>query len=689
MTNVSSLARRLSGRIILSPNTAPERTRATMILNRYDVGFRTRQHHLPVLSVLTLLLLFPTALGAQEPDAAGGPSDTVEALDSLAADTVAAGTAQVQLEQAVAGLARLDLLVDSIVALDDRTREASRDERQVAGVLATQLLDEMQDLEADLLGLIPRLEAAGQPVDSIKVAFGEFLSRVARLYEEAIERYTDQVDDLRDLRAAAPPDSLAGIELRVREAKATLDTLVIGQMATLADADSLGVDTAEQWEVVDRHLKNWAESQVGRLQIAIVSRNRLDEQIKAAQKAGGEESEISDLRTRRQAAAQRVQGIAATISATADLLRQRGYETAQYRQIVIRATGDVTADILNPQVFIGLAKDVGAGVWGWTKTNGPNILVRLLIILGFIVLFRIVFRLLWWFLRLIRVVRFSNLMTDLVGRMIRPLATITGLVTGLWLVGANPTTVLAGLGVAGVIVGLALQDSMSNLAAGLFILATKPFDVEDIVEAGGVIGTVEQMGLANTTILTFDRRRLFVPNRLIWGSVIENRSSEPIRRVEVTAKISYQEDLDRSLQVLRDLVDVNEMVLADPEPAIFVKKLADSWVEIAVWPWVKSEDWLDMLRGLPRLIKLRLEDEGIAVPFPRTELVARRQSAEAAAGRSAKRAAKKAEESPPAVAPPGSEPASTQQAEDLQSDSGDDEGGSGGGDGGGDGDGGR
>jgi len=649
-----------------------------MIRTKYEIGFRSLRRLLPVLPIL---LFFPSALRAQEAE----PSDTIEALvDSLAADTVAVDTVQVQMEQAAEDLARLDLLVDSVVALDDRTRRASPDERQVANVVANQLIDEMQDIEADLLRLIPRLEAGGEPVDSIKNALGAFLSRVAGLYEEAIERYTDQIDDMRDQRAVTPTDSLAGLELRVREAKAKLDTMVIEQMRALVDADSLGVDTAEQWDVLDRHLKNWAESQVGRLQIAIVSRNRLDDQIKEAQRAGAGESEIVDLRVRRQAAEQRMQGIAATITATADMLAQRGYETAQYRQIVIRATGDVTADILNPQVFIGLAKDVGAGVWDWTKTNGPNILVQLLILIGMIILFRTVFRFLWWFLRLIRAVRFSNLMMDLTGRMLRPIATIAGLVAGLSVLGANPTTVLAGLGVAGVIIGLALQDSMSNLAAGFFILATKPFDVEDIVEAGGVIGTVEQMGLANTTILTFDRRRLFVPNRKIWGEVIENRSSEPIRRVEVKARISYREDLDEALAVLRDLVDVNEMILDDPEPAIFVKKLADSWVDIAVWPWVKSEDWLTMLRELPRLIKLRFEAEGIEVPYPRTELVARRKSSEPAANRSAKRAAKRdADDSPPPVAPPGSEPASTRQAEDLQADAGDDDGGGGDGDGGG------
>ena len=129
------------------------------------------------------------------------------------------------------------------------------------------------------------------------------------------------------------------LEIGIAEAKARLDTLIVGQIGTLAHADSLGVDTAEQWEVLDRHLKNWAEGQVGRLQIAIVRRNRLDTQIRDAEKAGADQSEITALRTQRQAADRRVQGILSTITTTADLLQQRGYPVAAYRQIVIRTRG--------------------------------------------------------------------------------------------------------------------------------------------------------------------------------------------------------------------------------------------------------------------------------------------------------------------------------------------------------------
>jgi small conductance mechanosensitive channel len=216
--------------------------------------------------------------------------------------------------------------------------------------------------------------------------------------------------------------------------------------------------------------------------------------------------------------------------------------------------------------------------------------------------------------------KLSRLMRDLVDRMLSPIATIVGLIGGLWFLGVNPAHLLAGVGVASVIIGLALQDSLSNLAAGFFILATRPFDVDDVVVSGSVAGTVKAMGLANTTIVTFDNRRLMVPNRKIWGEVIENRSAEAVRRVDIEVRIGYKEDLDRAMDVLRDLLANNERALKKPEPAIFVSKLDDSWIEIAVRPWVRNADWWPLLTELPRLVRLRFAEEGIEIPIPRREI---------------------------------------------------------------------
>ena len=584
------------------------------------------------LTVLAIALL-PAVLAAREPDtrlpeAADTPqaADTLQgaASDTAAADTVAADTAPSAPARAHAALVRMDAALDSIVALAAETRGAADEQRELARVKAYRYIEEIQDLQAELLGLMPELEAAGLPADSIRNAFAPVFLREADLYDEAIEGYTERIDDLRDMRSSTPPEELGALEVRIQESKARLDTLLIEQVENLSGADSLGLDMSEAWEFLDRFLANWAESQVGRLQIATLDRRRLRTQIRDAQRAGAVESEIVALRARLQAAEQRILGIAASLDGIANLLARRGFETAQYRQIVIRATGDVTADILNPKVLLGLLREIATDLGRWLRDKGPTILVRLLIIIGIIILFRIGFRLTWWLFRILRLVKLSQLLTNLVGGLVRPTATLAGLVTGLWIVGLNPTALLAGLGVAGIIVGLALQDSLSNFAAGFFILTNRPYDVDDVIEAGGVVGTVQTMGLASTTIMTFDNRRLFVPNRKIWSDVIENRSAEPVRRVEVTVKISYREDLDRALGVLRNILDVNEKVLEDPEPVIFISKLADSWIEVAIWPWTKNEHWLHLLRELPRLVRLRFEEEGIEVPYPTREIVADR-----------------------------------------------------------------
>ena len=277
--------------------------------------------------------------------------------------------------------------------------------------------------------------------------------------------------------------------------------------------------------------------------------------------------------------------------------------------------------MLNPRVLLGLLRDLAGGIWNWFRNNAPTLLARLFIIVAFIVLFRVGFRLGWLLFAKLGLVKLSRLLADMVERLLGPLATILGLFTGLWVLGVNPTTLLAGVGVAGIIIGLALQDSLSNLASGFFILATRPFDVDDVIEGGGVTGTVKAMGLANTTVVTFDNRRLMVPNRKIWGEVIVNRSVEQVRRVEVTVKIGYGEDLDRAIGILRDLLDEHEKVLKNPEPSIFVGKLADSWLEVEVRPWVKNEDWWPVLTDLPRLVRLRFAREGIEIPIPRRELV--------------------------------------------------------------------
>ncbi|RKZ07370.1 hypothetical protein DRQ32_10175 [bacterium] len=120
--------------------------------------------------------------------------------------------------------------------------------------------------------------------------------------------------------------------------------------------------------------------------------------------------------------------------------------------------------------------------------------------------------------------------------------------------------------------------------------------------------------------MTFDRRRLFVPNKKIWSEVIENRSAEPLRRIEATVRISYDEDVDATIAYLSEVMREHELVLGNPAPEVFLSRLDDAWVELSVWPWTLVEHWWYMETNLARILRLALDEKGIAHAFPMYEV---------------------------------------------------------------------
>jgi len=305
----------------------------------------------------------------------------------------------------------------------------------------------------------------------------------------------------------------------------------------------------------------------------------------------------------------------------------RGYETDVYREALIRSTGEVTGDVLDPRVLVRLVRGLADRIWSWLRDVTPTAIAQILIVVGFVFLFRLLFRVGWWLARTLRLLKGSRLMVETLGRALRPVATFFGFFAGLSVIGVNTTALLAGLGAAGVVVGLALQDSVASLFAGFAILRTRPYDIDDVVEAGGVVGIVRGMGLWTTTVVTFDNRRLLVPNQSIWNRIIENRSAEPIRRVEAVARIGYDQNQERVIDMLMDVLESDDRVIDEPAPSVFVSQLADSWAEVTLWPWVRTSDWWPMTVDLPRLVHKRLAEEGIEIPYPRMEILQGRATA--------------------------------------------------------------
>ena len=194
------------------------------------------------------------------------------------------------------------------------------------------------------------------------------------------------------------------------------------------------------------------------------------------------------------------------------------------------------------------------------------------------------------------------------------------IVAALGQLGVQTSSIVAILGASALAVGLALQGSLSNLAAGVLLMVTRPFKAGDYVEAAGQSGTVEEISLLNTTLKSVDNRKIIVPNSSIIGAPIINYTAQQIRRVDLQVGVSYSSDLKKVRQVLMDEITRNEKVLKEPAPMVGVLEMADSSVNLVVRPWAKTADYWDVFFALNESIKLRLDAEGIEIPFPQTDV---------------------------------------------------------------------
>ena len=186
--------------------------------------------------------------------------------------------------------------------------------------------------------------------------------------------------------------------------------------------------------------------------------------------------------------------------------------------------------------------------------------------------------------------------------------------------GVETTSLLALLGAAGLAIGLAMQGSLSNFASGVMIVGFRPYKVGDVISAGGVTGSVEEVQIFTTIMKTPDNKRIIVPNSQIMAGEITNYSANPTRRVDLVAGCGYDDDLDKVRKVLEDIIASDERVLDDPAPTIAVSELADSSVNFVVRPWVKSEDYWGVHFDVTEQIKKRFDAEGISIPYPQRDV---------------------------------------------------------------------
>ena len=207
-----------------------------------------------------------------------------------------------------------------------------------------------------------------------------------------------------------------------------------------------------------------------------------------------------------------------------------------------------------------------------------------------------------------------------VGNLVRMVLMVVVVIAAISQLGIETTSFIAIFGAAGLAVGLALQGSLSNFAAGVLIVLFRPYRVGDFVEAAGISGVVEQVQILTTVLRTGDNKQIIVPNGQIMDSIITNYSANATRRVDMVVGVSYEDDLDKVRATIEELIAAEDRILDDPAPTIAVSALADSSVNFVVRPWVKTPDYWGVMFDLTEAIKKRFDQEGISFPFPQQDV---------------------------------------------------------------------
>jgi small conductance mechanosensitive channel len=186
--------------------------------------------------------------------------------------------------------------------------------------------------------------------------------------------------------------------------------------------------------------------------------------------------------------------------------------------------------------------------------------------------------------------------------------------------GIQTTSFIAVLGAAGFAVGLALQGSLGNFAAGVMMIIFRPFKAGDFIEAAGIAGVVEDIGIFTTTLRTGDNKTIIVPNGQVTSGIIVNYSTKETRRVDLTVGVSYDDDIDKVREVIKGIIAADERIHSEPEPVIVVSALADSSVNFAVRVWVDAGNYWPVNFHLQETIKKRFDEEGISIPYPQQDV---------------------------------------------------------------------
>ena len=452
-------------------------------------------------------------------------------------------------------------------------------------------------------------------------------AKVEKYRKQAIEILNSQIELASAIakrihsRIELPEPGLSAAELAAANTKvfdflASLNRTYNLSIQSLAQSRQFKIDVTEQEVLFKKNLAEYAANGSILLEMAM---NDVPA-IRASVSALPDNAELKAMLT---VAENRVHDLADTLAVVLVMMDSLEMDTLTYQQQVISATGQISTDLFNLSVITNLLAGWGQSLWNVIIESGPDLIFKvlmfILIIYGFLKIAKIVQKLIEKGLAKSDL-QLSKLLRRMVMSSVRNIIIVLGILIALSQIGIRLGPLLAGLGVVGFVIGFALQDTLSNFAAGMMILIYRPYDVGDLIEACGESGTVSKMSLVSTIILTLDNQTIIIPNNKVWGEVIKNVTAQTMRRIDMIFGISYSDDIPKVEQVLQEILDSHDRVLADPAPMVRLHELGDSSVNFAVRPWVNMDDYWDVYWDVTRSVKIRFDEEGISIPFPQRDV---------------------------------------------------------------------
>jgi small conductance mechanosensitive channel len=552
-----------------------------------------------VLSILVLASLgLVSGVCAQEE-----PAATVEAGNEL--ETKARELA-----------ASLDEKQQELDRLSEQLRTATGDDRTALRERALELVEEFMLGLGDLAANVIEREAQGSDAADDRARVTEISTRALGVLRASIE--TTQ-KDLKRLRASvdtATPEELGSIAKELVLANSWLDRTLDMLVKITLEMGEFGLDVTTERQFLADNLTQRAELLAGRIMLTKEAKVKIEGRLKADPSNAEVAAEFDRLETM-------LDRYVARLETTVRLMEDLGLNTSDYQQLLFQVTGEITTGLFSREVISGLFRSWVDSTLGWLGDNGPSLVLKFVIFVFILLVFRFLSRIARRIVR--KAIEKSSLeVSTLLERtalsVTGSVVMIFGFLVALSQLGFEIGPLLAGLGVAGFIVGFALQDTLSNFASGVMILLYRPYDVGDLVEAAGVFGKVRNMTLVSTTILTLDHQTLVIPNNKIWGDVIKNVTAQTKRRVDMVFGIGYADDIPHAERVLTEIMQAHDKVLDDPEPIVKLHTLNESSVDFIVRPWVATDDYWDVYWDITREVKIRFDAEGISIPFPQRDV---------------------------------------------------------------------